>query len=192
MPGRLACPVDYGQPDQRGSGGASGHILWYSITASSRHPDRQIRSHMGFVQGCRSSPGCGHHPHRHDRESGQMRQTTTAGVRRERHTPWQVKRLPGSEPRMPSQRRTQRAGAVQARINPSWRTGDRVRWEGSLARLAVTLRTAPMPRSASATASIGYGSPISDRGDGFFCVICCPPGFSRQPIVAKRGVSVSM
>jgi hypothetical protein len=32
--------------------------------------------------------------------------------------------------------------------------------EGSLARLAVTLRTAPMPRSASATASIGYGSSI--------------------------------
>jgi len=64
---------------------------------------------------------------------------------------------------------------------------------GNLARLAVTLRTAPMPRSASATASIGYGSSISDRGDGFLASSAVhPSGFSRQPIVAKRGVSVSM
>jgi len=40
--------------------------------------------------------------------------------------------LPDGEPRRPSQRRTRRAGAVQARITPSWRTGDRVRWGGQL------------------------------------------------------------
>ena len=38
-------------------------------------------------------------------------------------------RLPGG---IASQRRTRRAGTVQARINPSWRHGDRVRWGGQL------------------------------------------------------------
>jgi hypothetical protein len=41
-------------------------------------------------------------------------------------------RLPAGEPRKPSQRRTRRAGAIQARINPGWRTDDRVRWGGQL------------------------------------------------------------
>ena len=41
-------------------------------------------------------------------------------------------RLPGGEPRMASQQRTRRAGTVQARITPSWRHGDRVRWGGQL------------------------------------------------------------
>ena len=41
-------------------------------------------------------------------------------------------RLPGGEPRRPSQRRTRGAGAVQPRINPRWQYGDRIRWGGQL------------------------------------------------------------
>ena len=41
-------------------------------------------------------------------------------------------RLRSGEPRKASQRRTRRARTAQARINPSWRHGDRVRWGGLL------------------------------------------------------------
>lgn len=39
-------------------------------------------------------------------------------------------RLPGGAPRKASQRNTRRAGAVPARITPTWRAGDQVRWQG--------------------------------------------------------------
>ena len=39
-------------------------------------------------------------------------------------------RLPGGEPRKASQRNSRRAGPVPARITPTWRPGDRVRWKG--------------------------------------------------------------
>ena len=39
-------------------------------------------------------------------------------------------RLPGGEPRKASQRNTRRAGPIAAHITPTWRAGDRVRWQG--------------------------------------------------------------
>lgn len=39
-------------------------------------------------------------------------------------------RLPSGEPRKASQRNTRRATPVAARIAPSWRAGDKVRWKG--------------------------------------------------------------
>ena len=39
-------------------------------------------------------------------------------------------RLPGGEPRKASQRNSRRAGAAPARIEPIWRPGDQVRWQG--------------------------------------------------------------
>jgi hypothetical protein len=39
-------------------------------------------------------------------------------------------RLPGGEPRKASQRNTRRASVIPARITPTWRTGDAVRWQG--------------------------------------------------------------
>ena len=39
-------------------------------------------------------------------------------------------RLPGGAPRKASQRKTRRASPVTARIGPSWRAGDGVRWQG--------------------------------------------------------------
>jgi hypothetical protein len=39
-------------------------------------------------------------------------------------------RLPGGEPRKASQRTTRRAGPIPARVTPTWRAGDNVRWQG--------------------------------------------------------------
>jgi hypothetical protein len=39
-------------------------------------------------------------------------------------------RLPGGEPRKASQRNTRRAAPTTVRINPTWRPGDNVRWQG--------------------------------------------------------------
>ena len=39
-----------------------------------------------------------------------------------------TRRLPGGQPRKASQRHTRRAAPLQPRINPLWRSGDRVRW----------------------------------------------------------------
>jgi len=39
-------------------------------------------------------------------------------------------RLPGGEPRKASQRNSRRANAAPARIDPIWRAGDTVRWQG--------------------------------------------------------------
>ena len=39
-------------------------------------------------------------------------------------------RLPGGEPRKASQRNTRRAGAAPARVMPTFRAGDQVRWQG--------------------------------------------------------------
>jgi len=41
-------------------------------------------------------------------------------------------RLPGGEPRKASQRNTRRASAMTARIAPTWRAGDQVRWQGRM------------------------------------------------------------
>jgi hypothetical protein len=42
-------------------------------------------------------------------------------------------RLPGGEPRRASQRNSRRAGPVAARLIPTWRVGDAVRWQGRAA-----------------------------------------------------------
>ena len=39
-------------------------------------------------------------------------------------------RLPGGAPRKASQRKSRRASPATARISPSWRVGDGVRWQG--------------------------------------------------------------
>jgi hypothetical protein len=39
-------------------------------------------------------------------------------------------RLPGGEPRKASQRNKLRTGSVPAKISPTWRAGDPVRWKG--------------------------------------------------------------
>jgi hypothetical protein len=39
-------------------------------------------------------------------------------------------RLPGGEPRKASQRNTRRASTAPTRITPTWRVGDKVRWQG--------------------------------------------------------------
>ena len=39
-------------------------------------------------------------------------------------------RLPGGEPRKASQRNKVRAGSRPARISPTWRAGEAVRWKG--------------------------------------------------------------
>ena len=39
-------------------------------------------------------------------------------------------RLPSGEPRKASQKRTRRAAATPAVIEPSWRPGDKVHWRG--------------------------------------------------------------
>jgi hypothetical protein len=38
-------------------------------------------------------------------------------------------RLPGGAPRKASQRKTRRATAINVRIAPVWRAGDKVRWQ---------------------------------------------------------------
>jgi hypothetical protein len=42
-------------------------------------------------------------------------------------------RLPGGEPRKASQRNKLRAGSRPAKISPSWRVGEAVRWKGRAA-----------------------------------------------------------
>jgi hypothetical protein len=39
-------------------------------------------------------------------------------------------RLPGGEPRKASQRNKLRTGSVPARISPTWRAGEAIRWKG--------------------------------------------------------------
>ena len=39
-------------------------------------------------------------------------------------------RLPGGEPRKPSQRNSRRAAPISIRIAPTWRPGDAVPWQG--------------------------------------------------------------
>jgi hypothetical protein len=39
-------------------------------------------------------------------------------------------RLPGGEPRKASQRNKLRAGSRLARVSPTWRAGEAVRWKG--------------------------------------------------------------
>jgi hypothetical protein len=39
-------------------------------------------------------------------------------------------RLPGGEPRKASQRNKLRAGSRPARVSPTWRAGEAVRWKG--------------------------------------------------------------
>jgi hypothetical protein len=39
-------------------------------------------------------------------------------------------RLPAGEPRKASQRNSRRAAPILARITPTWRAGDTVRWKG--------------------------------------------------------------
>jgi hypothetical protein len=51
-------------------------------------------------------------------------------------------------------------------MNPNWRTGDCVRWEGSLARSGDTSTTASMQRSESHTGFIGCAWSISARPKG--------------------------
>ncbi len=38
-------------------------------------------------------------------------------------------RLPAGEPRKASQRNTRRASSIAFRLSPTWRAGDRVRWQ---------------------------------------------------------------
>jgi hypothetical protein len=81
-------------------------------------------------------------------------------------------RLPGGEPRKASQRRTRRGEPLPTRIAPQWRVGDRVRWGGQLGSFGRNLDDGTHAeirighRLYRVRISIGYGSPISDRGDG--------------------------
>ena len=50
-----------------------------------------------------------------------------------------TKHLPGGEPRKASQRKARRASPVTSRVNPRWRAGDGVQWQGRSVRAVFLL-----------------------------------------------------